>query len=112
MRPPTIVKLFLRLKGAQPTENSPIRCLDNGVHYTECLQFSPYGMANMQQYGYLCVVVRDATTTYEIAETLAGLWRTRTAIIHIEGHWGYSVNSQRLVNAVQARVEVNADRDS
>lgn len=83
-----------------------------GFEATECLQFSPYGMANMQQYGYLCVVVRDATTTYEMAETLAGLWRTRTAIIHIEGHWGYSVDSQRLVNAVQARVEVNADRDS
>ncbi len=33
MRPPTSVKLFVRWKGAQPTDLLPIWCLDNRVHH-------------------------------------------------------------------------------
>ncbi len=71
-----------------------------GFETDECLQFTPYGMANMQDLGYLCVVVRDGTTTYESAETLEGLWRTKVEIERIEKRWGYSVASQTLRHAV------------
>ncbi|HEX6970909.1 MAG TPA: hypothetical protein VF234_01670, partial [Limnochordia bacterium] len=50
-----------------------------GFEADQCLQFKPYGIANMQMLGYLCHVIRDATTTYEIADTLSGGWRTRCA---------------------------------
>ena len=43
-----------------------------GFETDECLQFKPYGIANVQALGYRCVVVRDCTATYESAETLAG----------------------------------------
>ncbi len=81
-----------------------------GFETDECVQFSPYGMANMQDehqgYGYLCTIVRDCTTTYETAETLAGLWKTKLAINSIEARWGYSVGSDALLAAVQAKKEV------
>ena len=64
-----------------------------GFEATECVQFSPYGIANMQSHGYLCIIVRDGTTTYEAAETLDGLWKTRVELIAIEQRWGYSTTS-------------------
>ncbi len=70
-----------------------------GFEADECLQFKPYGMANMSQRGYLCCVIREATTTYETAETLAGLWRTRYALDYIESRWGYSVAAGDLLRA-------------
>ncbi|MAF12653.1 hypothetical protein CMK11_19565 [Candidatus Poribacteria bacterium] len=71
-----------------------------GFESTECLQFSACGMAQMQPLGYLCVAVRDATTTYEVAETYGELWRSRAAIIDIEARWGYSVESSALTRAI------------
>jgi nicotinamidase-related amidase len=71
-----------------------------GFESTECLQFSACGMAQMQPRGYMCVAVRDATTTYEVAETHAGLWRSRCAIVDIEARWGYSVASSALRKAI------------
>jgi hypothetical protein len=86
-----------------------------GFETDECIQFSPYGMANMQNeyegYGYLCTIVRECTTTYESAETLAGLWKTRLAINSIEARWGYSVGSDALLTAVQnALLPVTPDK--
>jgi hypothetical protein len=72
-----------------------------GFETDECLQFKPYGIANMQSLGYLCIVVRDCTTTYENAETLAGLWKTRVAIDSIEARWGYSITSDALLEAIR-----------
>jgi nicotinamidase-related amidase len=71
-----------------------------GFESTECLQHSACGMASMYGYGYQCVAVRDATTTYEAAETLPGLWKSRVAILDIEARWGYSVTSSALLTAV------------
>ncbi|MBT7098365.1 hypothetical protein HN937_13385, partial [Candidatus Poribacteria bacterium] len=72
-----------------------------GFESTECLQFSACGMAQMQPLGCLCVAVRDATTTYEVAETYEGLWRSRGAIVDIEARWRYSVTSSALREAVR-----------
>jgi len=75
-----------------------------GFETDQCLMYSGYGLANMQNdycgCNYLCTVVRDGTTTYEVAETLAGQWRTRAAVIDIESRFGYSVSSAALVEAV------------
>jgi len=72
-----------------------------GFEATVCVQFSPYGIANMQSHGYLCIIVRDGTTTYEVAETVDGFWRTRVEVIAMEQRWGYSTSSQTLVKAVE-----------
>lgn len=80
-----------------------------GFEADERLQFSSFGIANMQDdyqgHHYLCVVVPDATTTYETAETLPGLWRTKRAIDGIEAGWGYSVASKTLLSAVRSARE-------
>lgn len=76
-----------------------------GFETDECIQFSAYGMANIQSFGYLCSVVRECTTTYESAETLDGLWKTRLAINSIEARWGYSVGLDALLNAVKTQKE-------
>ena len=73
-----------------------------GFETDECLMHAEYGITNMWRLGYLPVVVRDCTATYEAAETLAGLWKTKTAILDIEGHRGYSVTSESLVKSVLA----------
>lgn len=73
-----------------------------GFETDECLQFKPYGIANMQDLGYLCSVVRDATTTYETAETLSGKWKTKVTIDSIEARWGYSVTSAALRKSISA----------
>ncbi len=69
-----------------------------------CVQYSGYGLVNMsdhfQGYNYLCVIVRDATTTYETAESLPGLWKTRLAINSIEANFGYSITSTSLLMSV------------
>lgn len=73
-----------------------------GFESDDCVQFQPYGIANMQDIGYLCAVVRDATTTYETAETLAGQWKTKVSIDAIEERWGYSVTSEVLRQSIRA----------
>lgn len=71
-----------------------------GFETNHCVQFKPYGIANMTDLGYLCSIVRDCTTTYESAKTLDGLWRTQVSIEEIEMRYGYSVDSTELVKAV------------
>ena len=72
-----------------------------GFETNVCLQRKTYGMAQMSSYGYSCNVVRDCTTTYESAETLRGLWRTKVAVEATEDAWGYSVTSTDLVSSVK-----------
>ncbi len=72
-----------------------------GFETSECVRYSPYGMQNMNGYGYMCNIVRDCTATYETAETLDGLWKTRVHIIEMEAKYGYSVTSASLVAAVK-----------
>lgn len=70
-----------------------------------CLVHNPeYGIAKMTKMtgpNCLCTVVRDGTTTYEAAETLEGLWRTRAAVLDIESRYGYSITSDALVASVR-----------
>ena len=73
-----------------------------GFEADECVQFSSYGIANMQANGYVCIIVRDCTTTYEVAETVAGLWKTKLAIITIEARFGYSIAVDVLLAVVRA----------
>lgn len=77
-----------------------------GFEADECVQFSDYGIANMQDeslgFGYLCTVVRDCTTTYEVAETLEGFWKARLAINSIETRFGYSVTSDALLTSIRS----------
>ncbi len=68
----------------------------------ECVFWSPYGLANMGLFGYLPVIVRDCTATYEFAETLDGLWKTRMAFLDVEARFGYSVASGALLEAVRS----------
>ncbi|MBP1994588.1 isochorismatase family protein [Paenibacillus eucommiae] len=72
-----------------------------GFETDECVTYSDYGIMNMRSLGYMTNIVRDCTTTYESAETAQGLWRTKVSIELIEKRWGYSVNSQDLVQAVE-----------
>ena len=70
---------------------------------TDCcvLHNQEYGIAKMVGPNCLCAIVRDATTTYESAETLEGLWRTRMAVLKIEESYGYSITSEALIEALR-----------
>jgi nicotinamidase-related amidase len=72
-----------------------------GFETDECIINSNYGIRNMHSYGYMTNIVRDCTTTYESAETLKGLWRTKVAVEQIEKLWGYSITSTELVNSFE-----------
>ncbi|PYI53401.1 isochorismatase family protein [Paenibacillus flagellatus] len=67
-----------------------------GFETDECVINSSYGIRNMHSHGYMTNIVRDCTTTYESAETVKGLWRTKVAIEQIEKLWGYSILSDDL----------------
>ena len=84
------------------TERS-IRVLFYMGFETDCclVHNQEYGIARMTGPGCLCTVVRDGTTTYEAAETLEGLWRTRVALLNIESRYGYSITSDALVDSVK-----------
>lgn len=70
-----------------------------GFETDECILNSTYGIRNMHGKGYMTNIVRDCTTTYESAETVNGLWRTKVAIEQIEKLWGYSILSSVLVQS-------------
>jgi Isochorismatase family len=67
-----------------------------------CLIHKPGAMEDMCKRGYLCIALRDATTTREHAETLEGLWATHAALDHIEFHLGYTTTTAAFVSACQA----------
>lgn len=66
-----------------------------------CVQYSEYGMKKMSKYGYMCNIVRDCTSTFETAETLEGLWKTKVHIADIECKWGYSISSRALIDSIR-----------
>lgn len=72
-----------------------------GFETDECIMNSTYGIRNMHSNGYMTNIVRDCTTTYESAETVNRLWRTKVAIEQIEKLWGYSIISTDLVQSLQ-----------
>ena len=72
-----------------------------GFETDECLMNKPHGIRNMSRLGYMPIVVTDCTTTYEAAETLDGLWKTRVTILNIEAHQGYSVTSEALLKSLK-----------
>ena len=67
-----------------------------------CLTDKPGAIRDMHGRGYLPIVVRDATTGTENAETLNGLWITHALIDQIEMLWGYSVTTAELLKAVRS----------
>ncbi|WP_419875230.1 hypothetical protein [Candidatus Pristimantibacillus sp. PTI5] len=73
-----------------------------GFETDECITQSDYGIINMHSYGYMTNIVRDCTTTYESAETVEGLWRTKVAIEQIEKRWGYSINAYDLLRGIKS----------
>lgn len=66
-----------------------------------CVQYSDYGMEKMCKNGFMCNIVRDATTTFENAETLDGLWKTKVHIAYIENKYGYSTTSSALIKSIK-----------
>ncbi|GAA4830738.1 hypothetical protein GCM10023310_04790 [Paenibacillus vulneris] len=69
-----------------------------------CVQYSNYGMKNMSSYGFMCNIVRDATSTFETAETLDGLWKTKVHIAYIENKYGYSTTSSALIESIKKAI--------
>lgn len=74
-----------------------------GFETDECIMNSAYGIRNIYAFGYMTNIVRDCTTTYESAETVRGLWRTKVAIEQIEKLWGYSILSTNLVQSFKQK---------
>ena len=65
-----------------------------------CLIDKPGAIRDMEKRGYLPIVIRDATTGTENADTVDGLWITRAFIDQIEMIWGYSITTREFLNAV------------
>ena len=67
-----------------------------------CLIFKPGAIQDMYDRGYMPLVVRDATTGSEHAETIQELRITNAFIDQIEILWGYSITSSELMNALES----------
>ncbi len=67
-----------------------------------CLIDKPGAVRDMHGRGYLPIVIRDATTGTENAETVDGLWITRAFIHQIEMMWGYSITTDEFLKAVES----------
>ncbi|MDA0748227.1 MAG: isochorismatase family protein [bacterium] len=65
-----------------------------------CLIDKPGAIRDMHNRGYLPLVIRDATAGTENAETVEGLWITKTTIDQIEMLWGYSITTQEFLDAI------------
>ena len=67
-----------------------------------CLVNIPGAIREMaHKFKYRCVVLRDCTTAYEFAETVAGGWMTFAAIRLIESGMGYSATADDLIEVCQ-----------
>ena len=64
-----------------------------------CILDKPGAIVDMQRRGYLCILLRDATTAVEISETVDELWFTRVFISQIELLHGYSTSSEAFIQA-------------
>ncbi len=74
----------------------------DGFWADACLVNKEGAMHDMAGRGYLCIALRDATTTREHADTLDGLWATHAAIDHIEASVGYTTTTEAFVGASRA----------
>lgn len=64
-----------------------------------CLVGRDYGIVEMNQRGYNIILLRDATTGIESADTVDELLMTSMTIREIETKWGWSATSGELVAA-------------
>ena len=64
-----------------------------------CVQFRDYGMQAMRKRGYNLILLRDATTGIESAETAGGLWATKAAIFYTEMKLGVTALAADLRKA-------------
>lgn len=64
-----------------------------------CLQIRDYGMRAMLGRGYNLILIRDATTAIEHAETVTGQWLTRAAVLNLEMKVAPSVTSDQVQRA-------------
>lgn len=71
-----------------------------------CLIDKPGAIRDMATRGYLPILMRDATTGTENAETVDGLWITRVMVDQIEMLWGYSITTREFLEAVQSPGEI------
>jgi nicotinamidase-related amidase len=68
-----------------------------------CLIDKPGAIRDMHRRGYLPIVIRDATTGTENAETVGNLGITRAMIDQIEMRWGYSITTDDFLTAAEGR---------
>ena len=78
----------------------------SGFATNMCLIDKPGAIRDMAGRGYLPIVIRDATTGTENAETVDHLSITRAFVDQIEMLWGYSVTTEELLMAVQNPEEI------
>jgi len=71
-----------------------------------CLIDKPGAIRDIATRGYLPIVMRDATTGTENAETVDGLWITRVMVDQIEMLWGYSITTQEFLEAALSPGEI------
>ncbi|MDP6780120.1 MAG: cysteine hydrolase family protein [Candidatus Latescibacteria bacterium] len=67
-----------------------------------CLINKPGAILDMQNRGYMPIVIRDATTGTENAETLDGLRITHAMIDQIEMLYGYSITTSEFLSTLEA----------
>ena len=67
-----------------------------------CMQHRDYGMRAMAERGYNLILIRDATTAVEAADTVDELLTTRLFTQEIEMKYAYSTTAAAYISAVQA----------
>jgi len=71
-----------------------------------CVIDKPGAIRDMHDRGYLPIVIRDATTGTENAETVDGLWITHAFIDQVEMMWGYSVTTDEFLETVRSGAKI------
>lgn len=65
-----------------------------------CLIDKPGAIRDTHGRGYLPILLRDATTGTENAETVDGLWITRAFVDQVEMLWGYTITTEEFLRAI------------
>lgn len=76
-----------------------------------CIMGSPGGIESMTGLGYRCIILRDCTTAFEYADTIATNMMTKAAIRRIEYAFGWSGTSADIIKACRADVAETAAED-
>jgi hypothetical protein len=107
-------------KGCEPLEGEPIAkdgrqlfalCKERGINHLiysgfcleACLLGAPGGMYEMQRYGVICSVLREATTAVENKETAREEWIKQIGLWRVALGFGYVFGVDDLVAALPAR---------